>query len=256
MAIDHVAAVLITRNAAETLRSCLASLTAFTEIVVYDNGSDDDTLSICTEFPNVIVHHGDFIGFGPTKQQAVSLATRDWIFSIDADEAIGPELMASIQAFNPDDVSTAYQVLRYNRFLGKHVPYGGWGNDWLVRLFNRRHCNFNDAPVHELVACPRGTSVLLLKGPLWHDAVTDIGQFLTKIQRYSELRRTQPGIRDHSALVILAKSAWAFLRSYLFQRGFLAGWRGLVIAYCASVGTFFKYMKVHADRTTAREQSG
>ena len=137
--------------------------------------------------------------------------------------------------------------------MGRHVRRGGWGDDWLVRLFNREVCRFNDQPVHENVVVPPTARVSELPGAIEHDAVTDVGQFLVKINRYSELRRKQPGIRDHSAPMILAKSGWSFLRSYVLQQGFMEGWRGLVIAYCQGIGTFFKYIKVHADRAVARE---
>jgi hypothetical protein len=41
-------------------------------------------------------------------------------------------------------------------------------------------------------------------------------------------------------------------RLTFFQGGFLDGWRGLVIAVSNFNGTFFKYMKIYADKATGR----
>ena len=42
-------------------------------------------------------------------------------------------------------------------------------------------------------------------------------------------------------------TVWTFVRSYLLKLGFLAGWRGVVVATCDSMGTFFKHMKRYSD---------
>ena len=81
--------VLITRDAAATIERTLESLAAFPEVVVYDNGSTDDTIERCRRFANVRVVTGEFFGYGKTKNHAVSLARGDWVLSIDADEYVG-----------------------------------------------------------------------------------------------------------------------------------------------------------------------
>jgi hypothetical protein len=53
--------------------------------------------------------------------------------------------------------------------------------------------------------------------------------------------------------VILVKTIWAFFHTYVIRLGFLDGWRGLVIAVSDSNGTFYKYIKIHADRAMERE---
>lgn len=247
MRIDSVFPVLITRDAGATLRRTLESLVPFSEVLVYDNGSVDSTLEICSRYPNVRTITGEFLGFGATKARAVSLASGDWVFSIDADEYASPELLESIRSLNPDDSSVAYEVERCNLFTGKHVRHGGWGDDWLVRIFDRRQCRFSDRAVHEKVIVPRGVTVRRLKGVLWHEAVTDIGQFLVKINRYTELalNTDRP---THNPVVVVIASAYAMFKSYVIKGGFLEGWRGLVIAYCAGTGTFFRYMRRYAAK--------
>lgn len=249
--LDSIAAVLITREAGDTLRACLKSLESFPEVVVYDNGSDDDTAGVAAEFSNVTVHQGPFIGFGPTRNAAAALAIRDWILWIDADETVSAELLGSLSNATLDETNAAYAVCRENYFMGRRVRFSGWGNDWLVRLYYRQTAAINDAMVHEKVDIGAGVDVRRLIGPLRHEAVTELGQFLRKVDRYSEIRKDNAKRVYHPAVIFL-KSLWGFLRTYFFQLGFLDGWRGLVIAWSNANGVFFKYMKPWAARRAGR----
>lgn len=239
-----ISVVIITRNAGSTLRQTLDALQGIDNVVVFDNGSDDDTLHIAASYANVSLHQGDFIGFGPTKRYAVSLAEHDWILSLDADEAPSPLLMEAITSWvssaSIDDVG---QILRENWMLGRPVRHSGWGNDRLIRLFNRKKHNFNAAMVHESIALDPNSNVQRLSGVIKHDAVIDLSQFLEKVNRYSTLRADSGALKAYPVPVIFAKALFAFLRTYLLQRGCLDGWRGLVIAVSNSNGVFWKYMK-------------
>lgn len=242
--LSELSAVIITRNAAATLARTLDSLEAMGEVVVYDNGSTDETLEIARRYANVSLHQGEFFGFGPTKRHAVSLARHDWIVSLDADEAPTTRWLEALAGWLPTaDTDQVVEVLRENWLLGKPVHHSGWGNDWLVRVFHRRHHNFNDAMVHESVAVNRTTQVVRLDGCLEHLAVTELGQFLDKINHYSGIRARSDKLRVYPSAVIVLKAAFAFFRTYFLQRGFLDGWRGLVISVANANGVFWKYMK-------------
>ncbi len=255
MALSDITPVIIAHNAEATIESTLDSLAAFPRVVVYENGSTDQTVQLCHTYDNVHLVQGGFIGFGPTKNHAASLAETDWVFSLDADEAVSDELLRSLDSADLSDLNVAYSVDRHNFFKGRRVRHSGWGSDWLVRLYHRGlHC-FTEVQVHEIISLTPGSSIRRLRGPMNHAAVTEISQFLVKIDRYSELRRAEAR-RSYPAPLILGKTMWAFFRTYVLRLGFLDGWRGLVIAVSNSNGTFYKYMKVHADRALEREQRG
>lgn len=240
----ELSAVIITRNAAATLARTLDALEAVGEVVVYDNGSTDETLDIARRYANVSLHQGEFLGFGSTKRHAVLLARYDWILSLDADEAPTLQLLESLADWLPEaDVEQVVEVYRENQLLGKPVYHSGWGNDWLIRVFHRRLHNFNDAVVHESVLVNRTTQTVRLEGCLEHLAITELGQFLDKINRYSTLRAQSGKLRVYPVAFILFKAMFAFWRAYLLQRGFLDGWRGLIIAVANANGVFWKYMK-------------
>lgn len=239
-----VSVVIITRNAASTLRRTLDAVQCFENVVIYDNGSSDDTKHIAACYSNVSLYEGEFFGFGPTKRYAVSLAKYDWILSLDADEAPSVLLIESIMSWVNSASSNALgEVLRENWMMGRAVHYSGWGNDWLIRLFNRRGHNFNDAMVHEGITVSNVSRIERLSGTIEHMAVTDLSQFLEKINRYSSIRAESGSLKFYSVPVILLKTAYAFLRTYLLQQGWRDGWRGVVIAISNANGVFWKYMK-------------
>ena len=244
--------VLITRDPAAPIERTLESLAKFPEVVVYDNGSTDETIERCRRFANVRVETGEFFGYGKTKNHAVSLARGDWVLSIDADEYVGEALLAELDSLALDDSSVAYEVERHNLFLGKDVRRAGLGANWLVRLFNRRRCRFTDVLVHEKVIVPADCRTVRLRGALWHQACTDLNQILEKISRYSELNR-RDGAPTVSVLNICVRSAWAFFKSYVLRLGFLEGWRGIAIANGDALGTFFKHIKRYADKAVVSE---
>jgi glycosyltransferase involved in cell wall biosynthesis len=247
MALSDIYPVIITRDASRTLAVTLESLRAFPEVIVYDNGSTDDTLSIARGFPNVKVVTGEFIGFGPTKNKAATLAAGDWILSVDADESVSGELLSSLAEMDLSEPRQTFAVHRHNFLVGRDIRWGGWGNDWLVRLYNRRHAGLSEVLVHEKVVVPGGVAPERITGALLHDNISDIDQLLHKISYYTELRRQEPGGRVYHPAVAMLRTFWAFFRSYVLELGFLAGWRGLVIATCDSMGTFFKHMKRYSD---------
>lgn len=251
MPLQDIAAAIITKNAGRTLAATLDSLRPLPEVVVYDNGSTDATLEIARQYPNVRLSTGEFFGFGKTFNHAADLATRDWVFTIDADETISNELMQEIDSVDLGDPQLAYEVLRDNYLMGKHVRHAGWARDWLLRLYNRRVFRHSEDDVHPRIYVPAGARVRRLRGSLAHDAVQELSQFLDKTNHYTELRRTSMS-RTYPPVVIFLRATWAFIKAYFIQGGFLDGWRGLVIAVSNFNGTFFKYMKIYADKATGR----
>lgn len=245
--IEHVSAVIIVKNGADTIRETLESLKGFREVVLYDNGSNDETLAIASAYPNAVIFEGEFQGFGKTKQAAVECANNDWVLSLDADEMVTPELASYLEAWLPNqDPTIAIKILRKNFLMGEYVKYAGWGGDWLVRLFNREAHNFNDNDVHESIALHSGSFVKKIPYSINHNAVQHLGQFLVKVDRYTEINR-QSG-KSYPPSIILIKAIWRFLESYVLKGGFLAGWRGLAISWSNANGVFYKYMKPYADK--------
>jgi hypothetical protein len=247
MAINQIYPVITAGDARDTIELALESLREFPEVIVYGSGCPRRIREICAAYPNAQFADGDFLGAGRTKNQAASLAEGDWILALDADEFVSDGLLATLRSLELCSPTTAYSVHRHNLFMGRDMHWGGWGNEWVVRLYNRRKYHFGDAAVHERVVLATGTKIVPLEGALWHHAVIDIDQLLPRISRDTDLARHVAG-KVPSPPGILMRTLWAFCRCYVVKLGFLEGWRGLVIATSNAVETFFLHMKRYANR--------
>lgn len=242
-----ISAVLIVRDAERVLERCLASLAAFDDVVLYDNGSADETLAIARRFANVRVASGAFDGFGPTRNSAAALARNDWILPVDADEWLTPELTQALLALRPEGDRSVYAFWRRNLFLG-HRMNSRLGREWIRRLYHRRFVRF-EGRVHESFHTLDGSPIEVrpLAGEIMHDPYGSIGHLFQKRWLYA-----QPDLRGelrgaHPFMATL-HAAWRFLRCYLLYGGLIDGWRGFVLSVAEAYGTFLKYVWNYASR--------
>ena len=239
-----ISVTILAKNSQETIEKTLNSLKNFSEVLLFDTGSTDETLKIAAKFPNVKTLSGPFIGFGPTHNLATSHATHDWILSIDSDEVLTPELANEIAHLKLDS-SKVYALRRKNFLNEKWIKGGsGWNPDHVLRLYHRAHTSFSDSQVHEtLIATP--SQVILLKEHLLHTPYRQMSDFLAKMQTYSTLFAEQNKNKKTSSIgKALLHSWWAFLKSYFFKRGFLDGKEGLIISIYNAHTAFYKYVKL------------
>ena len=236
-------ATLLTRNSERLLPRALDALQWCDQIVVLDTGSTDATRVIAARYKNVSLHRlpGPFPGFGLAHQYAVALARHDWILSVDSDEIVTPELATEITAL-PLDRRTVYAMPFRNYFNGRHITTCGWSPDRHERLFHRGETNFCASEVHERVRT-RGLRVVTLQHGIDHYSYERLEDFLRKMSAYSQLFAEQnAGRRRASASLAVARSTWAFFKSYLWQRGALQGREGLVISAYKAQTVFWKYL--------------
>jgi glycosyltransferase involved in cell wall biosynthesis len=238
-----LSAVLITRNAAAVLDSCLESLGFADEVLVVDSASGDGTAAIAARRGARLVQK-EWLGFGRQKQFAVDQAKNDWVLCIDADERVSPELAASIRQALAAPVSPVYRMARRNRFLGRWLSHGEGYPDWSPRLFNRLNARWSDDLVHEKViyAVTPGT----LSGDLLHDSSDDLAAYLDRQNRYTTLAARQAHELGKSSTVfhLLASPVVRFFKFYILRLGFLDGVPGLLHISIGCMNSYLKYAKL------------
>jgi glycosyltransferase involved in cell wall biosynthesis len=240
-----ISAILITKNEEGNVGDCLASLTFADEVIVVDSGSMDRTEELCRRDPRVRWFTEEWKGYGPQKNSALEKAAAPWVFSIDADERVTPELAGEIRALDlrhaPDD---GFRVSRRNFFGGKWVRRGGWYPDYVLRLWRKDRGRFDNRVVHESVLVP-GT-VGTLSGELLHFTYRDTADFLDRMNRYSTLaaREMARAGKRCSSLDLLFRPAFTFFRMFVLKRGFLDGALGFRLAVLYAAYTFAKYAKL------------
>ena len=246
-----VSACIIAGNEEDRLGECLASLDFCDEVLVVDSRSKDRTREIAAESGARVIER-DWPGHVAQKEFAIREAKHDWVFCIDADERVSPELAAAIERARVQGFSGAagFEVSRVSRYLGRWIRHGTWYPDWKLRLFDRRRGAWGGRNPHDHVRVEG--PVTRLDGELRHDPYRSFGDHLRTIETYTttmadEMRRE--GRRARFRDVVLRPPARFFV-FYVVRRGFLDGWRGLLLAYLAAHYVRLKYAKLWiAERT-------
>jgi len=248
-----ISSVIIAKNEERNISKCLQSqLQCIDEIIVLiDNLTADNTLEIVKSFPSVKYELIEWKGFSKTKKHGISLCSNDWIFWIDADEAVTKELSKEIREFkNSIPQFQAYSFPRKAFFLGKWIKHSGWYPARVTRLFNKNFVDLNDDEVHEHLVLKGDTNSVLktgeLKGILEHYTDPDIKHYFLKFNHYTTLAAQDLAnkgkifkIRD-----LLLRPFWLFIKMYIIKLGFLDGMEGFVLAVFSSAYVFAKYCKL------------
>lgn len=238
-----VSVTVLTKNSQKYLREVLSALDIFDEVLVCDTGSQDQTLDIARQFPNVKLYESPFIGFGPTHNLASSLARHDWILSIDSDEIVTHPLANEIQALTLTR-GFVYSFPRHNEYRGKWIRWCGWYPDRQIRLYNRLDTQFTEVQVHEAVDARLLKEISLLS-PLRHYSYDQTADFLHKMQSYSSLFALQyQGKKSSSLSKAIGHGFYAFFKSYILKWGFLGGQEGFEISFYNGNTAFYKYLKL------------
>ena len=235
---------IIACNEAHRIARCLQSVSFADQIVVLDSGSTDDTVAIARGQGADVEVTPDWPGFGPQKNRALARCRYRWVLSIDADEQVSDALAAEILRVlreAPAEATVAgYWLRRSSRYCGQVIRHGLWGNDRVLRLFERQRGRFTDARVHESLVCDGETRVL--EGILVHDSVDSPEDARSKARRYAFLGAEALRARGRGgALQGGVHAGWSFVRGYLLRAGFLDGRFGLTLARLNAAGTFWKY---------------
>lgn len=240
--VAKISTIVITRDEEERIDRCLGSVASFSdEIVVVDSFSTDGTLEIARRHTSHVFQNV-WPGYSAQKEFAVERASGDWIFWIDADEEVSPELGRDIAALDLD--ADGYEVPRLVRYLGRWIRHGGWYPDRVVRLFRRDRGRFDGARVHERVIV-NGT-VGRLDSPLYHYSYRNIAHHLQKMNQFTSLAAGQMHDRGRKAGIveILGRPLAGFLGAYVLKGGFLDRMPGLLIATLHAYYVFLKYAKL------------
>lgn len=278
-----VSVIVPARNEAGNLRRCLESLNGVGEVYVIDSQSSDDTVEIARACRAKVVQF-HYAGGWPKKRQwamdTLPLAY-DWVFLIDADEALTPELMEEVRQAIQDPRFDGYYIALEMFFLGRALRHGGAGF-FKLSLFRRGKGRFEcrlkdqdrsmaDMEVHEHVIVP-GRSARL-KNPLLHHNVESISRYIQKHDEYAnwDARVWLEGEANSAELppaffgsqaqrrrwlrkrlfALPGSSLLLFIYRYFIRLGFLDGVPGLI--YCGFQGIQFFQIKAKIYELRSRK---
>jgi glycosyltransferase involved in cell wall biosynthesis len=259
--VPTVSVTVITRNEAADIAGALKTVAWADEIVVVDSESTDATVAIARQFTDRVVVR-EWPGYIAQKNYAASIASHDWILSLDADERVTPALAAEIRStLAAGPRHAAFRIPRVTWHLGRWIRSTDWYPDYQVRLYDRRAAEWTGQYVHEAVTV-RGTRGQL-RSELQHFAYRDIADHLETMDRYTTYaaRQMHEAGRRAGLLDIAGHPPLAFLRNYIAKGGIRDGTPGFIISAMNAYYVFLKFAKlweleraaVHREDTKTHE---
>lgn len=238
-----ISATIIALNEERNIARAIRSVGFCEEVIVVDSGSTDRTVEIARSLGAKVVTN-EWPGYAAQKNFAASVARNDWILSLDADEAIGPDLASQILRLKAQLPNRAgYDFPRLARYCGRWIRHSGWYPDRKIRLYRKDSGHWVGEYVHESLEL--SGPVGHLNGDLLHYTCDTLDHHVRNVERYTDLAASEirASGKDVPAWKLLVGPPFSFVKSYLLQLGILDGRAGFTIARMAARYVYLKYSK-------------
>lgn len=249
-----VSCAIVVFNEEKNIRECLDTAKWMDEIVVVDAFSTDRTMEICQQFTSRIFQR-PWNGFGEQKNFAINHATSDWVFILDADERITPELREEIEIIlrSGNDLGpVAYSIPRRNFYYGKWIRHAGCYPDRQLRLFRNGIGQLDDEEPHNkfIFSGERGD----LQEPLDHYTERTINDHFRKFRNFTTLAAKERGRSKKKVYWtdLLIRPLFTFYKYFFPRKGFCDGMHGFLVSGFASMYTFVKYAKLYESHNSLK----
>lgn len=186
--------VVLTLDEEVNIARCLASVAWADQVVVVDSGSTDETVPLAVAAGADVIEQ-PWLGFSSQREFALRLpeVRNDWVYFVDADEFVSPQLAAEVAARLRVTGCAAFTHRLRLVFLGTWIRHCGWySGSWVVRLVDRGHAKYDGSLVGERAQVDGPV------GRLLNDIVDDdrkgLACWLHKHVRYAELEQRRRGL--------------------------------------------------------------
>ncbi|MBS3997612.1 MAG: glycosyltransferase family 2 protein [Hydrogenophaga sp.] len=245
---------ILSLNEAHRIASCIRSACFADEVVLVDAGSVDGTPEIARALGAQVFIYPDWQGFSVQRDRLLAHATSDYVFFLDADEEISPDLSREIREVVASGEKAVWALhwvqIAFGRQLTRMKSSGN-----VERLFWRSDVRSFEGVVHEHAVLHEARPVLQLRHRLTHHSRETIYGSLLKMTQYAHLgaiKRLQKG-KTGGIFRGALSGATIFTRLYIFRRGFLCGPEGFLYCMFAGLEAFFRYVALEYDRERLEE---
>src|SRR5579872_860166 len=181
-----ISGVVCTLNEEKNIEDCLKSLSFCDEIVLVDSESTDNTLKIAKKYTKKIYKAPNHGYVEPVRNFAISKASNEFVFVLDADERV-PQLLAKklTQIATEESVNTAFWIPR------KNLVFGEWNKalwpDYQLRFFRKGSVKWSDK-IHQNPQVDGGEQRLEASEDIaiLHYNYSSISQFVRKLNNYTD----------------------------------------------------------------------
>lgn len=218
-----VSVMIAAKNEVGMIEDAIRSVQSFTDdIVVVDDYSTDKTADIA-KYMGAKVFKRKLDGFASQKNYGIEKTRNQWVLVLDADERVSEALAEEIQKITPKKTMAAYSIAFRNHIGTKWLRHGGLYPDYHLRLLNKRLARYGQREIHEELEV-RG-EVATIQGDITHYTYANLGEYLHKVKKYSDLERKT--LAQPVRVRVVVKE---FLVRYFKLSGWKDGYYGLMSA--------------------------
>lgn len=239
--------VVLVHNNAKILARCLRSLSWCDEIIIVDDYSNDESMSIAKKFKAKIYKRSLNGDFASQRNFGLAKAKGEWVLFIDSDEVVPEALASEITNSSIYSKYSGFYVKRQDVWFGRELKHGEFGNIYLLRL-GRKNKGIWKRKVHEYWDIWGNVSTL--DNNLVHYPHPTVFDFISQINKYSQLHAKENMKERKKARFVniflypLAK----FVKSYIIKQGFRDGVHGFVGAGVMSFHSFLAWSRAYFQK--------
>jgi glycosyltransferase involved in cell wall biosynthesis len=241
-----ISASIIVRNEEANVAEVCQTVAWADEIVIVDSDSTDRTVEIARRYTGKVFNR-EFRGYKDKHEFADAQTTGDWIFWIDADERVTPELREAIEKLRQRDPATmpdGFRIARRTQYLGRWIKHSGWYPDYQMRLYRKSASYWDGVSPHETARV--NGRIETLPGEFLHYTKRNLSEHHHVLDEYTTLAAEFHAKKNRRvrAIDLFLLPVAAFVRTYIFKQGFRDGVPGLIIAMFTAYSVFLKFAKV------------
>jgi len=213
-----------------------------TEIVVVDSHSTDKTVEIAQSY-GAKVFTEDWKGHVAQKNSALAKCTGEWVLSLDCDEVVDEELLASIIKSVSKPKADGYIINRRTFYMGKFLKYS-WQPDGKLRLVKRSsQPEWGGYDPHDVLTI-KGSVEKIVSGDLLHYSYKNIYDHYQRLVKYAKVAAESynKNGKKFSYFALITKPLFAFIKKYFLKLGFMDGFAGLAVAVSSFIYVYLKYL--------------
>lgn len=238
-----ITAVILTKNEEKMIANCLETLQWCDEVVVVDTGSDDNTLTILEKLKVKVLTTNER-SFAAIRNLPLSVIKTEWIFYIDADERVTPQLSKEILVQIETTTANALTMERQNMTYGKVFYHGGWREN-VTRIFRKSAFQGWSGDIHESPVFEGST--FLLHTPLLHLMHRSTIEGLRKTVSWTPIEAKlfiDANVAPVKISTILRKGIMEFVRRAILKNGMKDGTEGWIEAIIQGINRMLVYIQI------------
>lgn len=237
-------AIVLSKNEESMISACIDCLQWCNQIIVVDDGSTDET-PLIAESKGAQVINFKHKSFARRREEGLKRAKTDWIIYVDSDERVTPTLAKEIMVNAETGEAAALRLRRSNIYFGQALKNGGWGDDYVTRVFKKDALSGWKGDIHESPVFSGLETTL--KTSLVHLTHRDTISGLYKTASWTPMEAEalfNANISPVTFWTLMRKGGMEFIRRIVFKKGYKDGSVGLIEASIQAINRVLVYIQV------------